>query len=133
MATERKVTLELVAGSAVTAEIDADAIGIAVDNLLRNAIDHSPNEAQVTVTVSQEHGRPRIVVDDRGPGVPIELRERIFEPFARAATQIDRTTGKGLGLGLAICRRIVNGHRGSVTCVDRPGGGARFIVDLPAA
>ncbi|MEO8844991.1 MAG: HAMP domain-containing sensor histidine kinase [Kofleriaceae bacterium] len=130
-AAERGVKLELVLGAAVTAEVDADTIGIALDNLVRNAIDHSPQDATVTVTITLDDSKPRIVVDDRGPGVPVELRERIFEPFARAATQLDRTTGKGLGLGLAICRRIVNGHRGSVICTERPGGGARFVIELP--
>jgi two-component system, OmpR family, sensor kinase len=132
IAGERGVKLELVPGAPITAEVDADAIGIALDNLLRNAVTHSPQDAMVTVTISLDHRRPRIIVEDRGPGVPVELRERIFEPFARAATQIDRTTGKGLGLGLAICRRIINGHRGSVICTERPGGGARFVVELPA-
>jgi two-component system, OmpR family, sensor kinase len=131
VAGECGVELELLPGALVTGEIDADAIGIALDNLIRNAIEHSPKDAMVTIAISLDHEKPRIVVDDRGPGVPVELRERIFEPFARAATRIDRTTGKGLGLGLAICRRIVNGHRGSVTCTERPGGGARFVVELP--
>ena len=133
LAKERGVTLQLAPAHPVSAEVDADAIGIALDNLLRNAIGHSPKDSVVTVTISIENERPHIVVDDSGPGVPAELRERIFEPFARAATGIDRTTGKGLGLGLAICRRIVTGHRGSVICTERPGGGARFVVDLPRA
>lgn len=132
LAGERAVTLELAPGATVTAEIDADAIGIAVDNLLRNAIAHSPPDSKVTVTIDVANHKPRIIVEDHGPGVPIELRERIFEPFSRAATGIDRTTGKGLGLGLAICRRIVNGHRGSVICGEAPGGGARFLIELPA-
>jgi two-component system, OmpR family, sensor kinase len=132
-ATEQGVRIQLDADLPVTAEIDADAIAIAIDNLLRNAIDHSPKDSFVSVKISIQDERPHIVVDDRGPGVPAELRERIFEPFARAATRIDRTTGKGLGLGLAICRRIVTGHRGSVICTERPGGGARFVMDLPRA
>ncbi len=133
IAAEQGVRIQLDADLPVTAEVDADAIGIALDNLLRNAIDHSPKDSLVTVKISIQNERPTIVVDDRGPGVPVELRERIFEPFARAATRIDRTTGKGLGLGLAICRRIVTGHRGSVICIERPGGGARFVMDLPRA
>ena len=84
---EHGVQLELVAGSPVTAEIDADAIGIVLDNLLRNAIDHSPKDATVTITIALDNEKPQIVVDDRGPGVPADLRERIFEPFARAATR----------------------------------------------
>jgi two-component system OmpR family sensor kinase len=131
LATEQGVHLQLDADLPVTASIDADAIGIALDNLLRNAIDHSPKDAVVTVKISIENEKPHIVVDDSGPGVPVELRERIFEPFARAATRIDRTKGKGLGLGLAICQRIVTGHRGTVICTERPGGGARFVIDLP--
>ncbi|HEY0252642.1 MAG TPA: ATP-binding protein, partial [Kofleriaceae bacterium] len=69
-------------------------------------------------------------VDDRGPGVPADSRERIFEPFARATTSTDLAAGKGLGLGLAIVRRIVLGHNGTVICSERPGGGARFTVEL---
>ena len=131
LAKDRGVQLELAGGLPVTAEVDFDAIGIVFDNLLANAIDHSPKGETVAIKVSLENAKPRIVVEDRGPGVPPELRERIFEPFARAATGIDRTTGHGLGLGLAICRRIVSGHKGSIVCTERPGGGARFVVELP--
>jgi signal transduction histidine kinase len=62
--------------------------------------------------------------------VPDELRTRIFEPFARGRAT-DRAAGSGLGLGLAICRRIVDGHGGTVRVEDRSGGGARFVVRLP--
>jgi len=132
LATERGVQVELAPGPSVTAEVDVDAIAIVLDNLVRNAIDHSPKGQSITVTIA---AGPRITVDDRGPGVPAELRERIFEPFARGGAGIDRAAaaGPGLGLGLAICRRIVAGHRGSVTVEDRPGGGARFVVELPSA
>jgi signal transduction histidine kinase len=132
LATERGVSVELAPGPSVEAEVDADAIDIVLDNLVRNAIDHSPKAQPITVTIA---AGPRMVVDDRGPGVPAELRERIFEPFARGGASIDRAAaaGPGLGLGLAICRRIVAGHRGSVGVEDRPGGGARFVVELPPA
>jgi len=130
-AKDRGVQLELVGGLPVTAEVDYDAIGIVFDNLLSNAIDHSPKGETVAIKITLENAKPQIVVDDRGPGVPPHLRERIFEPFARAATGIDRTTGHGLGLGLAICRRIVSGHQGSIICTEHPGGGARFVVELP--
>jgi signal transduction histidine kinase len=62
--------------------------------------------------------------------VPRELRTRIFEPFARGRAT-DRAAGQGLGLGLAICQRIVDGHHGTIAVDDRPGGGARFTVRLP--
>jgi two-component system OmpR family sensor kinase len=132
LADKRRITLELAGGLPVSAEVDSEAIGIVLDNLLRNAIDHSPDGTTVTVAISLDDGKPLIVVDDQGQGVPAEVRERIFEPFARAAIGIDRTTGPGLGLGLAICRRIVIGHRGSITCSESPAGGARFTLELPA-
>lgn len=123
----RQITVELAPSPESFADVDPDAMGIVVDNLVRNAIDHSPVGGTVSVRVA-----PRtIVVEDRGPGVPVELRARIFEPFARGRAT-DRTAGPGLGLGLAICRRIVDGHRGSIVVDDRDGGGARFTVKLPA-
>jgi two-component system OmpR family sensor kinase len=125
---DRQLTIKLTPERSVMAEVDPEAVGIVIDNLLRNAIDHSPPHGIVTVRVS---GGPQITVEDRGPGVPRELRKRIFEPFARGGAS-DRTAGSGLGLGLAICRRIVDGHGGWITVEDRAGGGARFVVNLRA-
>jgi two-component system, OmpR family, sensor kinase len=127
LATNIGVALELAPGAASYADVDAEAIAIVLDNLIRNAIDHSPKGTAVIVTVGPGQ---RLVVEDRGTGVPPETRERIFEPFARGVHRIDRSTGPGLGLGLAICKRIVDGHRGSIHVEDRPGGGARFVVAL---
>jgi signal transduction histidine kinase len=126
---EHGIGVELAVGRPVFADVDPDAIAIVIDNLIRNAVDHS--SAQQAVTVSVAPG-PLIAVEDRGPGVPAELRTRIFEPFARGSAT-DRTAGSGLGLGLAICRRIVDGHGGTIEVEDRPGGGARFVVRLPAS
>ena len=129
VASKREIVLELLAREDVTADVDQDAIGIVLDNLLRNAIDHAPDASVVSVVVGP--GRT-ICVDDRGPGVPAEIRERIFEPFARGVHRTtDRAAGSGFGLGLAIVKRIVDGHGGTVTVEDRAGGGARFMVALP--
>ena len=129
VATKREVELELTGPEGIVADVDQDAIGIVLDNLLRNAIDHSPDASKVTVVVGP--GR-KICVDDRGPGVPVEIRERIFEPFARGVHRTtDRAAGSGFGLGLAIVKRIVDGHGGTVSVEDREGGGARFVVALP--
>jgi two-component system OmpR family sensor kinase len=126
---ERGIRIEVPAGRPVIAEIDPEAIAIVIDNLIRNAIDHSKADQVVTVTVAPG---PMIAVEDRGPGVALELRTRIFEPFARGRAT-DRAAGTGLGLGLAICRRIVDGHGGTIEVGDRAGGGARFVVQLPAS
>ncbi len=129
LAKERGITVELAPGGAVQAELDSDAIAIVLDNLIRNALDHSSKSQTIVVRV--EPG-PRVAVEDRGPGVPTELRERIFQPFARGTQKkSDRAAGPGVGLGLAICKRIVAGHKGSISVEDRAGGGARFVVKLP--
>jgi signal transduction histidine kinase len=64
-------------------------------------------------------------ISDRGPGVPREERERIFEPFVRGESSA------GTGLGLAIARAIVEAHGGSIRVADEPGGGAAFVIELP--
>jgi signal transduction histidine kinase len=125
----REIRIELVDGGVVSADVDADAISIVFDNLLRNAIDHSSNGGVITVRV--EPG-PKLTVDDQGAGVAADIRDRIFEPFARGG-HTDRASGSGLGLGLAISKRIVIGHGGQIEVADRPGGGARFVVTLPKA
>jgi signal transduction histidine kinase len=125
---QRGITVELAPCRAVTADVDPDTMSIVVDNLIRNALDHSPTGQVVSVSVA---AGPQITVEDRGPGVPAELRARIFEPFARGKTT-DRSKGSGFGLGLAICRRIVDGHGGTISIEDRSGGGAQFVVRLPS-
>ncbi|NCT99422.1 MAG: HAMP domain-containing protein [Comamonadaceae bacterium] len=107
-------------------------------NLLENARRYGRGagkaDAEVRLGLSvRESGRSRVAVltvDDHGPGVPPELRERIFEPFYRLPGASEREGG--VGLGLALVRTIVERHGGAVRCEDRPGGGARFVVTLPA-
>lgn len=70
-----------------------------------------------------------VAVEDRGPGVPAELRERIFEPFYRLPGASEREGG--VGLGLSLVRSIAQRHGGQVRCEERPGGGARFVLELP--
>jgi len=96
-------------------------------NLLENARRHAVGDVSVTL---EKSGRYAVVrVCDHGPGVPIELRERIFEPFYRLPGATERDGG--VGLGLALVKSITLRHGGSVSCEDRPEGGACFVVQLP--
>jgi PAS domain S-box-containing protein len=95
-------------------------------NLLENAIQHSPAGGRVEIGARQDDGLVDCSVSDRGPGFQEEDRPHLFEPF------FSRRRG-GTGLGLALVQRIVEGHGGQVSCGNRPEGGARVSVRLPAA
>ncbi|MDO8718249.1 MAG: ATP-binding protein [Polaromonas sp.] len=101
----------------------------AVRNLLENARRHAAGD--ITVTLSKNDGQAVIRVCDRGPGVPVALRERIFEPFYRLPGATERDGG--VGLGLALVKSIATRHGGTVYCENRPDGGACFVVQLPLA
>lgn len=124
-------------GGAPIVDGDAKALEQVVVNLLANAIDASPADATVTVRIEPAHcdeaaerGLPsdhlHLVVEDRGPGIPIEVRPRVFDPFFST-----KAPGEGTGLGLAIVAEIVQDHAGAVTVEDRDGGGCRIVVHLP--
>ena len=120
--------------------VDADS-GLLVDgwrddlhrlvlNLIENSLRHTPPGTPVRASAyATEDGTIRIVVEDQGPGLPAEIRDRAFERFVRGAGD----GGRGSGLGLAIVSAVAEGHGGSVAYEDRLNGGARFIVTLPAA
>lgn len=99
----------------------------AMRNLLENARRHG--EGEITVKLGKTDAAALIRVSDRGPGVPPELRERIFEPFYRLPGATERDGG--VGLGLALVKSIVQRHGGRVRCEKNPGGGACFVVELP--
>lgn len=103
-------------------------------NLLENARRYGQTDGKEGAEVQVHLGRRpgawlALAVEDRGPGVPVALRERIFEPFYRLPGASEREGG--VGLGLSLVRTIVERHGGRVRCEDRPGGGARFVVTLP--
>jgi signal transduction histidine kinase len=103
-----------------------------LDRVVTNLVDNARSHAggAVRVGVLRRDGVIRLEVDDAGPGVPLELRERIFERFARGLLSGKRGTSTGNGLGLAIVSQHVTRHGGAVWVEDRPGGGARFVVTL---
>lgn len=107
-------------------EADAEMLERVFFNLLRNALEASPPDALVTVKTRRAPHGVEIAVIDRGPGVPPEIREQIFNPFFT-------TKPGGVGLGLAISAKIVSDHGGAITVDSAPGAGAAFLVALPAA
>ena len=116
--------LELDSPGKVPAMVSTSALEEAIRNLVDNALRHTPPGSTVSVSV-----RPgaTIEVRDRGPGVPLELREQVFEPFWSAACKSQGSAG----LGLAIVREALQLHGGSVEIADAAGGGAIFRLVLP--
>src|SRR5262245_10727399 len=97
-------------------------------NLLSNAIRHSPDQASVQLRAQAMGDSVAFSVVDRGPGVPAELRQKVFEPFER----FDPHSGLGTGLGLPVSRRLAEALGGTLAVEDTPGGGATFILKLPS-
>jgi PAS domain S-box-containing protein len=119
-------------GSPAVALADEDKLRQVLVNLLDNAIKYSPDGGDVAVELDGGHGRVRLTVRDRGLGIPPGEQERIFEKFYRLDPALTRGVG-GSGLGLFISRELVSRMGGSLTVRSRPGEGAAFVVDLPAA
>ncbi len=112
-----------------SAQVDPLAFQRVMTNLLTNAHRHSPPGSPVAVSGREEDNFVQLAVDDEGPGVPPEERERIFEEFRQGG---ERRADVGLGLGLSIVRHYVEAHGGRAWVADRPGGGARFVITVPA-
>jgi len=110
-------------------EGDAELLQAMVENLVHNAIRHSPPGEQVAIDVDFMADSVRIVVRDHGPGIPEEILERVFERFVKGAEP--GAAGNGAGLGLAIAKGIVQLHRGTIEACNLPGGGCSFTVVLP--
>jgi two-component system sensor kinase ParS len=106
-----------------TVRIEPRFMARAVINLLRNAIRYAEQKVEVTLVRTGDYYEVR--VNDDGPGVPLEGREKIFEPFSRLDASRDRRTG-GFGLGLALVRRVSQSHGGQVEVGESPWGGASF-------
>jgi two-component system sensor histidine kinase KdpD len=110
--------------------VDAPLITQVLTNLLENAAKHTPAGTRVSVSAGLDGEWVRIVVEDDGPGLPEGDAERLFAKFQRGR---DEGNTGGAGLGLAICRAIVNAHGGTISAARRTGGGARFLFTLPKA
>lgn len=120
--------------------VDVDPVVVAVDapqieriivNLVTNALKYTPEETPVVVRVREEQGGAMIAVEDGGPGVPEEVRAKIFQPFQRGVEMCEHSPGVGIGLSLVAGFAAL--HGGKAWVEDRPGGGASFRVFLPNA
>ena len=115
-------------------DLDATLPGVMVDdhmierlvaNLLSNAVKFTPEAGAVRVSTRHDGGRVRIEVWDSGPDVPASLHAVLFEKFVR------QSDSPGIGLGLYICKSIVDAHGGTITVQTPAGGGVSFVVELP--
>ncbi|HEY1182295.1 MAG TPA: ATP-binding protein [Rhodocyclaceae bacterium] len=108
---------------------DAALLASAVENVLRNALRHSPVGGEVTLSLARSQGYWHIAIADQGQGIPDALQARVFEPFFRVDDH--RNPQGGIGLGLAIARQAVVAHGGNIELKNRSEGGLQVTISLP--
>jgi signal transduction histidine kinase len=129
-ADERDVSLERAdAGGHVPARADPGRLQRALFNLIKNAVEHAPRGSAVTVALATDGERARFLVCDRGPGIPTEERERVFDRFHRGPGGHGGDSGSGLGLPIA--RWIAEAHGGRLELAPGPAGGTSATLVLP--
>lgn len=128
--TQEKHTSIVVSASPGTIIGSRELLRRALFNLVENAVKYGPEGGQVQLSASLEGETAIITVADQGPGIPQELRERVFEPFFRVDSARSRQLG-GTGLGLALVRAIAELHGGSVSVEEVPTGGTSFFLKIP--
>lgn len=132
-AEKRGIDIKVDTGSGLMAgelNLDPQRIEQILGNLLSNALRYTPDGGSINLAVSYDAKSARVTVQDSGPGIPPESLERVFDRFYRVDKSRSRQEG-GAGLGLAIARRLVEAHGGSLTAINAPQGGAVFTMTLP--
>ena len=99
-----------------------------LDNLVSNALTHTPAGSKIVIEADEQDGRIELAVDDDGPGVPDDMRVRVFSAYVRGERSADRP---GTGLGLFLVQQFAQFHGGTARCLESTRGGARFVVTLP--
>jgi signal transduction histidine kinase len=112
-------------------QADGDRLSQVIVNLVSNALRYSPEDSSVQVFVDKRHDVSIVEVCDAGTGISQEEQAHIFEPFYRSPNNVCTSSKSGLGLGLAICKDIVQRHSGRIWCRSRAGQGSTFIVEMP--
>jgi len=115
---------------AVTIQGDTTLMGLVLTNLISNALKYTPEHGRIQVKVDTEGSDAIMSVTDNGLGIPAEALPHIFERFYRVDESRNRATG-GQGLGLAICKSLVDAHHGSITCESAKGKGTTFTMRFP--
>lgn len=127
----RRITVTLASRPGLRVQADAELLHSALENVVRNAIRHAPDDSTVEITCRlTAEGECSITVRDQGPGVPEEMLERMFEPFVRLSPERGETSPGG-GIGLAIARRAMSRHGGQVLAANRADGGLEVTLTLP--
>jgi len=127
---ERGIRVEVQSPAAAVAEVDGDKLQRVFMNLLSNAFKYAPDDSSVRLTLAEEGEHLVFTVEDGGPGVPPDLRGKIFERFQQGDCDTQRRYG-GTGLGLSIVKEFVEMHGGSIAVDESAVGGALFRVRLP--
>lgn len=120
------MSVEVHLPDSLVVDVDAQRIGEVFTNLVRNAAEACNGAGHATIAAEVSDRHLTVVVVDDGPGVPAPMREEIFRPFRSSKDY-------GTGIGLAICRKIVEAHDGRIGVFPAPGGGASFQIELPAS
>jgi signal transduction histidine kinase len=116
----------------IWAEVDGEKLRVVLRNLLENALKYSLADSRsIEVVVKSDGEAVIVVVTDDGPGLPADDLHNLFEPFFRVDRSRSKKSG-GYGLGLSICKRIVEAHGGRIEAANRSGRGAEFTITLPA-
>jgi signal transduction histidine kinase len=118
--------------SAILLEVDPDKVRVVLRNLLENALKYSlPDSRPVEVSAARDGATVVVRVTDDGPGIPKDDLPRLFEPFFRVDRSRSKKTG-GYGLGLSICKRIMEAHGGGIAVEHNPKRGASFVLTFPS-
>ena len=112
--------------------IDTRLIHRAIENIIRNALHYTPAEQKIYVSLNYNDSKETIYIDikDKGPGVPEDQLQKIFNPFYRVDSSRTKKTG-GYGLGLAIASKAVSLHHGEINAMNNPEGGLLVRISLP--
>ena len=124
-ATHRNVRVTI-SGTAPKIMADAELLKIVFVNLLINGAQAMQGHGDISIVIAANDGACRIAITDSGPGIPVEIREKLFTPFVT-------TKARGTGLGLSTVKRLIEAHQGRIRVDSPPGGGTTVTIDLPLA